>query len=104
MKNLKQTISEQKNFLESLNQFILNIETDHKKHWANSIHDFKVSYSKGGKYYRIIREYCGQKSVHSFVDENGNIWKAAGWKAPAKNFVRGNIFTIKQDQVCKYGF
>jgi hypothetical protein len=64
----------------------------------------KVSYSKGGKYYRIIREYCGQKSVHSFVDENGNIWKAAGWKAPAKNFARGNIFTIKQEQICQYGF
>jgi len=38
MEHLKQTISEQKNFLESLNQFILNIEADHKKHWSNSIH------------------------------------------------------------------
>jgi hypothetical protein len=92
-------------FLQSLNQFIFNIESDHKKHWSNSIHDFKVSYSKGGKYYRIIKNYCGQKSVHSFVDDNGDIWKAAGWKAPNKNFARGNIFTIKQDQeVCQYGF
>jgi hypothetical protein len=33
MKNLKQTISEQKNFLESLNQFILNIESFLFKRW-----------------------------------------------------------------------
>jgi hypothetical protein len=43
MKHLKQTMSEQEDFLESLKQFILNIESDHKKHWPNSIHEFNIT-------------------------------------------------------------
>lgn len=56
-----------------------------------------VEYSKGGRYYKIIRREVGQfagssRSVHSFVDKStGDIYKPAGWKAPAKH-PRGNIF------------
>ncbi len=57
---------------------------------------------KGRKYIRIVREdqHGNQgrpnpyksRSVHCFVErDTGLIWKAAGWKAPAKNFSRGNI-------------
>jgi hypothetical protein len=56
-----------------------------------------VGYEVGSKY---IRVYAGanQRSVHSFICikdngkfKEGDILKAAGWKAPAKNFARGNI-------------
>ncbi len=55
-----------------------------------------VSWDKGGrKWIRIVRENtCGarQRSVICFVERaTGNIWKAASWKSPARNFKRGNI-------------
>lgn len=35
------------------------------------------------------------KRIHTFIDQsNGDILKAATWKAPAKNGVRGNIFSL----------
>ncbi len=55
---------------------------------------------RGAKNARIVRrEKWGDKeptngSVHCFVRlEDGFILKAAGYKAPAKNGVRGSIFT-----------
>ena len=50
----------------------------------------------GGKYYKVTKRGDGgnNESVWFFVDkEEGNIWKAASWAAPAKNFPRGNILT-----------
>lgn len=53
-----------------------------------------LSTSKGARFIKVIRTAeNGQRSVHSFIErDNGNVWKAAGWKAPALNFTRGNIF------------
>ena len=42
----------------------------------------------GNRYVRVVRG----TGVHCFVDKtNGDVLKAAGWKAPAKH-ARGNIF------------
>jgi hypothetical protein len=55
----------------------------------------------GRKYIRIVHEYVmpGRTavgrglSVHCFIDaETGDVLKAAGWKAPAKD-ARGNLLT-----------
>jgi hypothetical protein len=50
----------------------------------------------GSKYIRIVRSYGeDQRSVHCFVEKStGKIWKAAGWRTPAKNFPRGSIFEL----------
>lgn len=45
----------------------------------------------GTKYIRIVEVYCGSRSVYCFLDMDGNIYKSATWKAPAKH-VRGSIF------------
>lgn len=61
----------------------------------------------GVKYLRITvtQQYAGpngsisdgQRSVYCFIDlRNGDILKAAGWKAPAKG-ARGNIFNDECD-------
>lgn len=54
--------------------------------------------SEGGKYIKVITG--PQRSVHSFIVKaddgkfkRGDILKAAGWAAPAKNFARGNVLT-----------
>ena len=55
----------------------------------------ELRYTEGKTYFKIISE----TSVHSFVVKEdgpkfkkGDILKAAGWQAPAKNKARGNIF------------
>ncbi len=55
---------------------------------------------RGKKYTRIVRtttaksaDVVTSRSVHAFVKrEDGTIWKAAGWKAPALNFPRGSVY------------
>jgi hypothetical protein len=45
---------------------------------------------EGNRYIRIVKG----ASVHTFVDKyNGNILKAATWKAPAPNGVRGSVYS-----------
>jgi hypothetical protein len=56
----------------------------------------------GIKYTRIVRGGKAQRSVYCFVDGDGNILKAAGWKAPAKG-VRGTLATVDIAKVDPYG-
>lgn len=67
--------------------------SDHRvKDFANSI-----KFELGKKYIRVVQN----GSAHSFIvatdTDNlfpyGTLLKSASWKAPAKNFRRGNIFT-----------
>jgi len=54
----------------------------------------EVRYEEGNKYIKVIHG----TSVHSFIVKadgefkKGDILKAASWKTPARNFIRGNIF------------
>lgn len=42
------------------------------------------------KYYKIIMSTTGSRSIHAFVDRDGNVYKPASFKAPAKG-VRYNL-------------
>ena len=66
------------------------------------IFNASIRYEVGSKYIKVITE----NSVHSFIVRNktdkfkpGDILKAASWKAPAKNFARGNIFDKTFDRI-----
>ena len=55
--------------------------------------------SEGSRYYKIISNKGGQRTVAGFVVKEGHpkfkegdLLKAASWNAPAKNFARGNVF------------
>jgi hypothetical protein len=58
---------------------------------------FGIEFEAGSKYVKIVSiSGGGSRSVHCFVEKaNGNILRAASWKAPARNFVRGNVFDQK---------
>ena len=69
-----------------------------------NVPDVKVK--EGGKFYKVYKdegEY--HKSVWVCVSkEDGLIWKPASWKAPARNFPRGNILEDKaKDVIGVYG-
>lgn len=58
----------------------------------------KASAEYGTRYAKIVKTGSG---VHSFIDlKNGNILKAATYKSPAKNGVRGNIFADDYGRSC----
>ena len=54
---------------------------------------FGIEFDEGSKYIKIVSVSWGSRSVHSFIEKKtGDIWRAASWKAPARNFARGNVF------------
>ena len=78
--------------------------SDNPQYWADRIEDYKAgkdvykfSIVTGRKYHKIVQTCCdGSKSVHAFVDKNtGELYKAASWKAPAKD-VRFDLRIIKE--------
>jgi len=80
-----------------IKKFVKIVQQIHDKYFAKHYDNLtppKIEYTRGKKYYKIIRveQYQTSRSVHSFVDRTtGDIHKPAGWKAPAKH-ARGNIF------------
>lgn len=59
-----------------------------------------LSIEEGSVYLKVISNRGSSRSVHSFIVKQdgpkfkrGDILKAAGWNAPAKNQARGNLFT-----------
>lgn len=50
-----------------------------------------LTFKPGRKYIKIVDNSNGSASVYGFIDFDGNIFKAASWKAPAKG-IRGSVF------------
>ena len=78
--------------------------SDNPQYWADRIEDYKAgkdvykfSIVTGRKYHKIVQTCCdGSQSVHAFVDKNtGELYKAASWKAPAKD-VRFDLRIISE--------
>jgi hypothetical protein len=88
----------------ALTEYMDKIQLDYDKFnsnfdqtvYKNKMPRLNVTINTGSKFYKVVVN----KSVHSFVCKKahdkwqvGDILKAASWKAPAKNFVRGNVLT-----------
>lgn len=56
-----------------------------------------LSLENGKRYARIVATDSSSRSAFGFVDlGTGDVLKASSWKAPAKNFPRGNINDANQ--------
>jgi hypothetical protein len=72
-----------------------NIRDNFQKEYAEGL-----SHTVGQKYIKIITRTDTQPSVHSFIVatdtdskfRKGDVLKPAGWKTPARNKPRGNVF------------
>ena len=85
------------------------IKGDYKRNMKGidvaSTRGIEVEFMNGKKFIRVVtfpictasKSTTGikQKSCHSFIDiETGDIYKAASWSKPRKNYTRGNIYNI----------
>lgn len=57
----------------------------------------EFSVEEGRKYFKVIMSTSGSRSVHAFVDQDGNVYKPASFKAPAKG-VRYNL--LQDPETC----
>lgn len=70
---------------------------------------YKFRVNEGKKYLKIVRgcSVSSQDSVWCFIDESGNILKPASWSAPTKNFARGTVDDLANENFITnhiYGF
>ena len=87
----------------ALTMYADHLKADYTK-WNRDLCDnkFDVTFERGRKFIKVVKTSWGSRSVHSFICiqphgkfQFGDILKAAGWAAPAKNFARGNVLNPK---------
>jgi hypothetical protein len=71
------------------------ITQNHKRLYPDSqFEPDALTVERGLRYTKIVittNGGKGQRSVHAFIDRNGDVLKPASWKTPAKH-ARGNIY------------
>lgn len=79
----------------AIDEYVDHIRNDYQK--SAYARNKKYYYEIGSKYVHVIME-DNQRSSHSWIvikeDKKfklGDILKSASWKAPARNFARGNV-------------
>jgi hypothetical protein len=82
-------------------EYVEHLQKDYDSKGSNQFIEFH--YELGRKYIHVIMHHVGQFSIgqrssHSWIMINddkqfkqGDILKSASWKAPARNFSRGNV-------------
>ncbi|QPI17969.1 hypothetical protein POP12_177 [Pectobacterium phage POP12] len=78
---------------------LAQMNTERNRIAPDSIFQVFHTLEKGRKYHRIVSDTMNtetgkafdQRSCAGFIDNEGNVYKSAGWAKPAKT-ARGNIF------------
>ena len=103
-----------KELLELVEKLCENLTNAMHERWEHSRGVTTHNYSVGQKYIRIYSEENGSmKSAWGFINKKdfkhfkkGDVLKCAGWKTPALNQARGNLFdgyTINPNSMRIYG-
>ena len=93
-----------KAFVPFFNALKARVEAEHDAAYPRLAGELKICFEEGRRYVKIIR-VDSQRSVYGFIDKtNGDVLKAASWKAPAKH-ARGNIYAEDNGLGCcgQYG-
>lgn len=94
----------------AISEYCRHLEKALNSRFPNS--DTEYVYEFGTKYVKIISQSMrnSSRSSHSYVVigdqgkfKHGDILKSASWKAPAKNFSRGNVLTGQFEHISPYG-
>jgi len=85
--------------MKTVEDYVKEIKEASDKDWQRKGYDMSKAptfhIEAGSKFYRIVITTYGSKSVHCFVDKQGNIYKASSWRTPAKG-IRGHIDNDKK--------
>jgi len=65
-------------------------------------HNYTFSLEPGRKFTRVVSTSYGSRSAFCFIDAEGNIYKTASWKAPAKG-IRATLATLDLSRVDQHG-
>lgn len=85
----------------ALTMYADHLKADYNK-WNRDVNTkFDITFERGRKFIKVVKTSWGSRSAHSFICiqphgkfQFGDILKAAGWAAPAKNFARGNVLEV----------
>lgn len=71
---------------------------------AKFVGQYTFELEPGRKYTRVVATPVSGsgRSSYCFLDADGNVYKSAGWKGPAKG-IRANLKTLNMDKVDAYG-
>lgn len=88
-------MSKAQEFVDYLNARIARTGYNERQVLGNKVH---FSLMQGPKFARIVSDGGSQRSSYAFVDAEGNIYKSAGWKAPAKG-VRAIVNDVLRNEI-----
>lgn len=98
-------LSNMNKFTQALSDYAEYLKANYNQRgYSRPDRQLTVEFDFGAKFIKVIVGHTGdtQRSSHSFIVINeykgakntfkhGDILKSASWKAPAKNFARGNV-------------
>jgi hypothetical protein len=101
-------------FCRSIDEFIKK-ETTGMEKWeaaAGRPYVLPLTYTDGGKFVKVLLDSGNSKAAYCFVEKaTGDVYKAASFKAPAKNHSRANIYNedsykskLTKNSTIKYSF
>ena len=101
-------------FQTKLDEYVKLVQQLNDEHWKECNFSYAQSpliiTEEGTRYIKVMKQdraldgKLSRKSIHTFIDKtNGDILKAATYKAPAKNGVRGNISSNPEKVINHFG-